>query len=213
MWKGLTVEKLDWIEIFFIICWKDTYVYVFICYFCIRFNLYLDETQLLRGKRPAVHIILTKEDKDALQLLGVRTTVCNKFFLAQREHPRCQKYTCCEIDTNKSVVSSIVAGLFTTSGTSANKLGEGYLFFGQVLYFLLCQIGSSPNKFAKVEWKSAPTKDPEVQGLWKIEHQDVPYKTTIIPISKLSSPYTTAIDIDNNLWILDFSKKYVQFIE
>ena len=149
------------------------------------------------------------EDLSILREKGVTADVAQKIFLAQREHPRRQKYTCHEIDSSKSVISSIVAGLFMTGGTPSNRLGEGYLFFGQVLHFLLCQTGTGHQQFAKIQWKEAPVEDCNVPGLWRVGGRGTIHKTTVVSISDLSPPFTTAVDSDENLWILDFNRKYV----
>ncbi|XP_038065710.1 uncharacterized protein LOC119735844 [Patiria miniata] len=122
---------------------------------------------LLEGKRPSLQVEMGEDEQVSLQSQGMTCTSAIKYFHAMREHPRCQKYTCRDIDLDKPIVSSVVAGLFTTGGTLSNKLEQGYLFFGRISYFLQCKgIDGKMEDYARVEWYEAPIPA-EVKGLWK----------------------------------------------
>ncbi len=73
--------------------------------------------------------------------------------------------------------------------------------------------GNGHQQFAKIAWKESPVRDDDVPGLWRVGRQDTVYRTTIVSISDLSPPFTTAVDLDENLWVLDFNRKYVTIVE
>ena len=95
---------------------KDKYSQVL--YFIIFFIV--ETVQLLKGKRPQVEVA---GDLLYLREKGVTADVPHNLFLAQREHLRRQKYTCLEVDSSKSVISSIVAGLFHDRLKSGTQIG------------------------------------------------------------------------------------------